>query len=615
MKKRVLSLLLALSLIFSLAAVTGVTVSAATIDSVAPATGDGTANNPYQIGTASELYWFAQTVNGGKTAINAVLTADITINEGVLDADGNLNSGDFVVWPMIGYNIDYIGTFDGAGHTLSGVYLDGGYMQGVGLFGRVESGGKVCNLGVTDSYFKGNSYWNGAVCGFNNEGTIENCYADATVVGSNDGGGVCGQNQGIVANCYSVGKVSGKSNVGGVCGYNYGEVTNCYYDSTVYSGDAIGTNEGTAVEVSGKSIAQFASGEVCYLLNGKTSDGELVWGQTIGTDDYPVFNNGSNTVYATTGCVSYNNDGIEGEREHNLVDGKCTACGTYVISTAEQLFSFAEDVRLKNTEIDAVLANDITVNESVFDENGELKESLTEWTPIGRSSSAYSGTFDGAGHTVSGLYFNKSTTQNIGLFGCVGKNGVVRNVGVVDSYFSGSTYVGGVCAYNEGTIANCYSIATVGGGNYIGGICGYNLGIVVNCYSIAKVSGVNVNIGGICGYMLKGAIINCYYDKNEYTGEAVSWTAHDATLTNVNGITSARFESGMAAYMLSQGCKIGSVTYDGSIWGQEIGKDKSPVLGGKKVYVTTGCVSYNNDGNEGEKAHNFENGICIDCGS
>ena len=56
MKKRILSLLLALSLIFSLAAVTGVTANAATIDSVAPTTGNGTAENPYQIGTAGELY-------------------------------------------------------------------------------------------------------------------------------------------------------------------------------------------------------------------------------------------------------------------------------------------------------------------------------------------------------------------------------------------------------------------------------------------------------------------------------------------------------------------------------------------------------------------------------
>ena len=63
MKKRILSLLLALSLIFSLAAVTGVTANAATIDSVAPKTGDGTAENPYQIGTAGELYWFAEQVN------------------------------------------------------------------------------------------------------------------------------------------------------------------------------------------------------------------------------------------------------------------------------------------------------------------------------------------------------------------------------------------------------------------------------------------------------------------------------------------------------------------------------------------------------------------------
>ena len=253
------------------------------------------------------------------------------------------------------------GTFDGAGHNVSGVYLDGGYMQGVGLFGRVESGGKVCNLGVTDSYFKGNSYWNGAVCGFINEGTIENCYADATVVGSNDGG-VCGQNQGTVANCYSVGKVSGKSNVGGVCGDNEGEITNCYsvgkvsgdecvggvcgynegeitncysvdkvsgeyhvggicgenygtlancyYDSTVCGGSAIGYDDGNSVNVLGKTTAQFKSGEVCYLLNQNDGIENDVWGQNIGTDKAPVL--GGEKVYK----ITYKNGDSEYEADY-----------------------------------------------------------------------------------------------------------------------------------------------------------------------------------------------------------------------------------------------------------------------------------------------------------
>ena len=100
-----------------------------------PPSGDGTADNPYQIGTAAELYWFAALVNGDEsvctggvtqnTSANAVLTADITVNNDVLYSDGTLNENysNFITWTPIGYFESYTGTFDGQGHTISGLYF------------------------------------------------------------------------------------------------------------------------------------------------------------------------------------------------------------------------------------------------------------------------------------------------------------------------------------------------------------------------------------------------------------------------------------------------------------------------------------------------------------
>ena len=97
-----------------------------------PEQGDGTAQNPYQIDTAAELYWFAQTVNEGDYDAHAELTNDITINENVLDDAGNVNSNSassFTQWtPICGKEIGnfvytkYTGTFDGGGHSISGLY-------------------------------------------------------------------------------------------------------------------------------------------------------------------------------------------------------------------------------------------------------------------------------------------------------------------------------------------------------------------------------------------------------------------------------------------------------------------------------------------------------------
>ena len=125
--------------------------------------GEGTVENPYQIGTREELYWFARLVNGKlenekkNTSANAILTADIIVNEGILDANKDLVSGKgFIPWTPIGTSDDdaYTGTFDGKGYTISGLYFDhpdADYY--VGLFGCIGANGKISNVGVSDSYF------------------------------------------------------------------------------------------------------------------------------------------------------------------------------------------------------------------------------------------------------------------------------------------------------------------------------------------------------------------------------------------------------------------------------------------------------------------------------
>ena len=112
-----------------------------------PSSGDGTSANPYQIGTPEELFWFAALVKGdtsvpevssANTGACATLTANITVNTGVLKSDGNLadNYSDFTTWTPIGNDQkQYTGTFDGQGHTISGLYFKESNACYVGLFG------------------------------------------------------------------------------------------------------------------------------------------------------------------------------------------------------------------------------------------------------------------------------------------------------------------------------------------------------------------------------------------------------------------------------------------------------------------------------------------------
>ena len=194
----------------------------------------------------------------------------------------------------------------------------------------------------------------GGVSGDNNK-TITNCYNTGIVSGQSYVGGVNGYNKnGTIINCYTTGEVNGTgSHVGGVIGMNLsnGTITNCYYDSTVYTGAAIGTNSGTTTKIEGKTTEQYKTGEVAYLLQLDQSD--EVWGQTIGTDTYPTL--GGAKVYKTAtynGCegkpgepVSYEYSNTEkntyGDHQDADNDGKCDDCGAIIAGIGAKLAGYS----------------------------------------------------------------------------------------------------------------------------------------------------------------------------------------------------------------------------------------------------------------------------------
>ena len=230
-----------------------------------PPNGEGTEASPYEISSKEDLYWFANEVNGGNTGICAKLMNNITINNKVLDTDGNLidDGSGLEEWTPIGNNsAAYAGTFDGDGHTISGLYVvsTGDY---AGLFGNVNSG-TIKNVGVKDSYISGSGRYVGGVCGYNMNGTIENSYntGTVTVTGSNaDIGGVCGFNSsgGTIEKSYNKGTVTvteagDYAYIGGVCGNNDGTIRNSYNTGKVtvtvtidftFVGGVCGNNDGT----------------------------------------------------------------------------------------------------------------------------------------------------------------------------------------------------------------------------------------------------------------------------------------------------------------------------------------------------------------------------------
>ena len=305
----------------------------------------------YQIQNAGNLFWFAKKLaeDDANATLNARLVDDITMPEGM---------------NWVAYGTSYNGTFDGAGHTISNLSVASDSMAGVhnneGLFKTIGPDGVVKNLGLIQPSVKPDSGNAGAICG-TNWGTIENCYnlGGEITVAAVYGGGIAGQNEGIIRRCYHTGTVTSASgsSIGGIAGYsNGGEIIDCYNTGDItgswyvggicgqFSGGTIqncyGAGSATATpgygstahliagvrlgaytlqntyyanttenNDGGKTAAQFASGEVAYLLNAGRS--ETVWGQTLGTQTAPVL--GGAPVYAGYAfCystdISYSND-------------------------------------------------------------------------------------------------------------------------------------------------------------------------------------------------------------------------------------------------------------------------------------------------------------------
>lgn len=376
--------------------------------------GDGSKDAVYEISNAGQLYWFAGLVNGSlsgvtqNTSANVVLTADIVVNENVLKPDGTLNEGTFKEWTPIGNTCNgsyspYTGIFEGQNHTISGLYFKKENTSEVGFFGY--NGGKISNVGILNSYFCGFSQV-GGVCGYNSS-TITNCYNKGVVDGTADGassfGGVCGCNLGILTNCYNTGIVSGQLFVGGVSGNNNGTITNCYntgivkgqsfvggvsgnnsrtitncyYDSTIYTGVAIGENLETTTKVEGKTTDEFKTGEVAYLLQLDQSD--EVWGQTIGTDTYPTLGGAKVYKIATyKGCegepgepVSYAYSNTKkntyGEHPDADNDGKCDDCGAVIDGIGAKLAGYSLSLTGNiGVNFYMELSNDIVNDESAY---------------------------------------------------------------------------------------------------------------------------------------------------------------------------------------------------------------------------------------------------------
>ena len=245
--------------------------------------------------------------------------------------------------------------------------------------------------------------------------------------------------------------------------------------------------------------------------------------------------------------------------------------GSYTVTSADGLMNVAELVNGGKTDINITLTADI-------DLTGK------DWTPIGTDyDNSYKGTFDGGGHTITGLTFT-TNDKYAGLFGWLNKAGTVKNVVMEGVQITSNQiyggYIGGVAGYSWGTIENCSVSGSVSGTVYVGGVVGAQIdGSITGCSSSATVKGT-VYVGGVTGQTNSSATLTaCYATGNVIIEIAPTKNISGGGLVGMNGGKGVR-----ACYATGNVTSTGSSTGNVHIFG----------LLGDNYTTVTACYWKNN---------------------
>ena len=457
-------------------------------------------------------------------------------------------------------------------------------------------------------------------------GSIADCGVQSGDQGFAQGGGVYNgvgtfiMNGGLIASdCTATGGGGGVCNETGTLYANGGEIAGDVMNGTP-EGGGLGTITGSGgTKFSGKVTNCKHDNEISVIESG-TFTGEVTndGGKITGGIFYGTVNN-----YGTITGGTFSS-GITGDPA--LVTGSGTETDPFQISTAEGLKWFRDKVngsngQTQNAGAHAKLMNDIVLNDGTFDENGTYTpgasgKAAEKWTPIAYSglfnehtTLYYTGTFDGQGHTIKGLYVSINNATSIGDAVCLGlfstaKKAVIRNVTVTGYVFGFAGNLGGIVGYlSDGTIENCANYCTVKstladteGPSYGGGIAGaMDKGSVIrDCYNTGTITVVEYRewnmTGGVVGYSDDSAVSNCYnagkvagswnYNgeiaggsnagdengnpstvSNCYYLDGTGWNAvgnGKGSITNTESKTAAQFANGTVLALLKAGARTGT---------------------------------------------------------
>ena len=601
--------------------------------------GSGTVEDPYIIEDADDLWTFANMLRGSTSHLSDC--AKIADGVTMIDVSDEM-------WQGIPSNMTmpdgYRGTFDGNGATIKlTMAISAGYQ--VGFFNTLDAGGVIKNVTI-DGTVSGN-YDVGGVCG-RNEGTIIDCNNKADVSGKNDrvGGiaGSCMDGGKLIAfkTMSNSGQIEAGSRVGGIVGYcskasieGDGELLNTgmVHSRDVYAGGIIGKAETkTSVKIAGAAkntadingpgyaggiIGQMTSSDLLQIQAGSILNAGSIYcsgehaGGIVGAYD------GNIEITAATGDIQ-NTGYVQGTKciggfVGATYMGTITAAGNMINTgevNANDIYIGGIIGRLQDTQVVSVKGEirnegNVVGNSAMggivgYATDEDAKIPVMAYGDI-VNQGKLQGTISSDSASVGGI---------LGSFDCqegiFSETGVIKNEGDITA---NGTMVGGIGGYyavqaSTKPVQKCINTGSVTGTNNVGGLFGTaNLKSsteeyknIENSYSTGSVTASGESqskVGALVGYYAGNKIKNSYhtslypitgtadeangvencYDIEEYRGVAET--------EEVISKTKAEFASGEVAYLLDG---TGENRAEAPVWGQNIGTDESPVLGGATVY-------------------------------
>ena len=561
--------------------------------------------NVFVIKTAEQLYGFAQLAGRndfeGKTV---KLGANIKVNAGSASSWGKKAPQN--QWASIQ---NFNGTFDGCGYTISGLYINDGLWK-VGLFGNVSEKAVIKNVKVTNSYFE-SRYHVGAIAGMITNAKVQNVYSNANiVVRKGHGGGLVGsmavstidnawfagtvtsesdyiggitsfittateeqKGTSTLSNCLNTGTIKGKSNVGGLVGRvaNKGVIKYSFNAGTVTGVKNAGSIVGVVVkddksslnmaegvyataESAKKTVGSGTARGVAVTLPKEEFAGNKAYQRTIlDFSKYWAVVSESTPVLKRFGGSAPTTAGVARATKPDTSWYKASK-KTFVLNDYADLYGFA--VLAGSTDFAGKtikLGKDIVANSG---DAADFKENipLNQLIPV----SGFAGTFDGQGHTISGLAANSENAWYVGLIGTTEKGATIKNVNIENSYLTGEYHIGSVAGQVTDTkIENVYSNAIMEAtSGHLGGIVGSVTGdknSISNCWFDGSVTAKENYAGGITSFAVSGSVVisHCLNTapieaKSQVAG-LVGRVADDVKLTVNDSLTTGTITGSSAA--------------------------------------------------------------------